>query len=538
MKRHPLILHARDIVGVALAVLVVLGLVTAGRATRDSADLDGDSYLGTPAGGDDCVDSLQAAYQSNATTCNPSAEPFFLESKSDLDTDDDIADHAWMQDDSGVFHLFFQSEDQGSGDDIEHYTTADLQGLSYVGLALQKNPAGWDSYGLWAPHVVRNPADGLHYLFYAGTTGAGSNPSATQRIGVATSPDLVTWTKAPINNCSGTTGDGCVYECNEPWTTWDNGGSYDAQCRDPFAIWDASNSRWLLFTTAELDTAVIGGPWTQGISVAESADLRHWTGLGYIKATKRLWPSEGGVGAQLTGGVAENPVVTEYDGQYYLFFTDSYDPEDYAYVANPRTIVQYASSSTLDADPSGGPRWTYRGATRDPGVNATEISVVAGDTWLMTHSISGSPYSGYRATHLRDLRVKRLVWNADGTFTTWNLTDLACRVPSGQINPGMPEVCSDGLDNNCSGVVDEPLCVGTCTDTDADGYGTSGLVSCPNQQRDCNDTRANVNPGAREICDAHDNDCDGLLNEGSVCRKAQPQWTLSDAAGESCRLYH
>lgn len=529
--------HQRSLVlGSLLALVGLLGVAATGGATRDSADLDSDSYLGIPSGGDDCVDSLQAAYQSNATTCNPSAEPFFLESRNDSDTDDDIADHAWIQDDSGVFHLFFQNEDQGSGDDIEHYTTADLESLSYVGLALQKNPAGWDSYGLWAPHVVRNPADGLYYFFYAGTTGAGSNPSAIQRIGVATSLDLVTWTKATINNCSGTAGDGCVYECNEPWTMWDNGGSYNAQCRDPFVIWDAGNGRWLLFTTVEFDTAVIGGPWTQGVSVAQSADLLHWTGLGYIKATKRQWPSEGGVGAQLTGGVAENPFVTEYDGNYYLFFTDSYDPEDYAYMANPRTTVQYASSPILDADPSGSPLWTYRGATRDPGVNATEISVVAGDTWLMTHSISGSPYSGYRETHLRDLRLKRISWNDDGTFTTSNLTALACRVPSADINPGAAEACSDGLDNNCSGTVDEPLCVGTCADADGDGYGTSGLLSCPNQQLDCNDTRANVNPGAREICDAVDNDCDGLLNEGGVCRKAKPQWTLRDAQGESCPL--
>lgn len=515
--------------GLVLTGLFLIGALSTS-ATRTSDDLDRDGYPATEVGGNDCVDSLQSVYRTNATACNPSAEPVFLESRDDPDTDDDIADHAWMQDNSGLFHLYFQTEDQGSGDFLEHYTSTDLTSLTYVGPALTQTAGGWDRYGLWAPQVVKNPADGLFYLFYAGVTAPGSNPSAEQRIGVATSSDLTSWIKLPINNCSGTTGDGCVYECNEPWTMWDNGGSYDAQCRDPFVIWDASNSRWLLFTTVELDTAVIGGPWTQGISVAQSADLRHWTGLGYIKATKRQWPSEGGVGAQLTGGVAENPFVTEYDGNYHLFFTDSYDPEDYAYVANPRTIVQYASSPTLDADPSGSLWWTYRGATRDPGVNATEILVVAGDTWLMTHSISGSPYSGYRETHFRDLRLKRISWNDDGTFTTFNLTALACRVPSADINPGAAEACSDGLDNNCSGAVDEPLCVGTCADADGDGYGTSGLLSCSTPQPDCNDANPNVHPAAPEICDSVDNDCDSLQDEGGVCRRSKIRWSVCEAA--------
>jgi hypothetical protein len=37
---------------------------------------------------------------------------------------------------------------------------------------------------------------------------------------------------------------------------------------------------------------------------------------------------------------------------------------------------------------------------------------------------------------------------------------------------------------------------------------------------DCDDMDPSAHPGAAEVCDAVDNDCDGLLNEGGVC----PQW--------------
>lgn len=524
--------------GATLAVFFVFAATSSG-----VTDIDLDGYVAVRFGGNDCVDSVQSAYRTNAIVCDPAVQPVFLESKSDPDTDDDIADHAWMRDDSGLSHLYFQTEDQGSGDFLEHYASTDLTALTYVGPALAQTPGGWDRYGLWAPSVVKNPADGLYYLFYAGVTAPGSNPSVEQRIGVATSPDLTTWTKLPINSCSGTTGDGCVYECDEVWTLWGNGGAYNDQCRDPFVTWDVVNGRWLLFATAQLDNAAIGGPWTQGITVASSTDLRTWTGLGYIKATKRLWASEGGVGNQLNGGIAENPFVTEFNGEYYLFFSDYNDPEDYWFVTNPRTMVQYASSPSLDVDASGSANWTYRGSTQDPGVNAPEVQIVEGDTWMVSHSIVANPYSGYRETHLRDLRLKRIVWNDDGTFATSNLIDLACRVPSAGINPGVAEQCSDGLDNDCSGTTDEPLCAGTCVDADGDAYGTSGLLSCAHTQADCNDANALIHPDAVERCDRVDNDCDSQIDEGGVCRSRKIRWTLCDAdegnpMGGACYVYY
>ena len=59
-------------------------------------------------------------------------------------------------------------------------------------------------------------------------------------------------------------------------------------------------------------------------------------------------------------------------------------------------------------------------------------------------------------------------------------------------------------------------------DSDSDGYGDaasyrdacsppSGYVA---NSTDCDDTNAAINPGATEVCDGADNDCDTVVDEG------------------------
>ena len=91
------------------------------------------------------------------------------------------------------------------------------------------------------------------------------------------------------------------------------------------------------------------------------------------------------------------------------------------------------------------------------------------------------------------------------------------------IHPGVPEVCGDGLDNNCSGGVDEG-CMTWYLDNDGDTWGsmtvTEHAATQPfgyvNRTGDCDDNNAAVNPDATEVCDGQDNDCDGMTDEGCV----------------------
>ena len=52
-----------------------------------------------------------------------------------------------------------------------------------------------------------------------------------------------------------------------------------------------------------------------------------------------------------------------------------------------------------------------------------------------------------------------------------------------------------------------------CVDADGDGYSPSPIVTCLHPDIDCDDTDPTSYPGAAELCDNHDNDCDTQVDE-------------------------
>jgi len=98
-----------------------------------------------------------------------------------------------------------------------------------------------------------------------------------------------------------------------------------------------------------------------------------------------------------------------------------------------------------------------------------------------------------------------------------------CDDGDANVFPDANEYCN-GYDDDCDGEVDERSALDVTAwyrDDDGDGYGNSAYVTyaCDEPSGygpefgDCDDTDAAINPGAAEVCDYDDNDCDGVVDE-------------------------
>ena len=109
------------------------------------------------------------------------------------------------------------------------------------------------------------------------------------------------------------------------------------------------------------------------------------------------------------------------------------------------------------------------------------------------------------------------------------VSEVACAGPAGYVldgtdcddaeddtHPGAPDVCGNGVDDDCSGAADEGC---DCTDNDMDG-------SCI--EDDCDDFDDDVYPDAPELCDGEDNDCDGDIDEDCPCEDVDGDGACAD----------
>ncbi len=112
----------------------------------------------------------------------------------------------------------------------------------------------------------------------------------------------------------------------------------------------------------------------------------------------------------------------------------------------------------------------------------------------------------------------------DGDGQTENEGD--CDDTDASVSQLADEVCGDGIDNDCSGDADGSDAVDATewfVDDDSDGYGDSSLgLSCDaptgsvSEDGDCDDTDADVSPGADEYpagINGIDDNCDGDVDE-------------------------
>jgi len=146
------------------------------------------------------------------------------------------------------------------------------------------------------------------------------------------------------------------------------------------------------------------------------------------------------------------------------------------------------------------------------------------------------------------------VWYADADgdgFGDLSTSQEACAQPGGYVinstdcddatataYPGASESCN-GVDDDCDGFSDEGLVFVTYyLDIDGDSYGSgSGTSLCADPgagyvilDGDCDDTNAAINPGASEVCNGVDDNCDGQTDNG-VLEPQAPGIIQGDSTG-------
>jgi beta-fructofuranosidase len=178
----------------------------------------------------------------------------------------------WIADTGQEYHLFFLRASRALHDpdrrhrraSVGHAVSADLTNWTLLADALVPGDTpAFDDLATWTGSVIEGP-DGTWHMFYTGCSRA--EDGLVQRIGVATSTDLITWHKQPQSPIL--TADPRWYEQlgDSDWR--------DEAWRDPWVFADPDGDGWHMVITARART----GPTDDGgvIGHARSTDLLHW----------------------------------------------------------------------------------------------------------------------------------------------------------------------------------------------------------------------------------------------------------------------
>lgn len=189
----------------------------------------------------------------------------------------------WLADDGARHHLFYLHAPKSLGHPdlrhrnarIGHASSTDLRNWTDHGLVFDAGAAGsFDGSATWTGSIVRGP-DGLWRMFYTGSRFLSPDSSANiETIGVATSPDLSTWTKLP----------GPVCAADARWYETLGSSSWPEEAwRDPWVFWRQADQLWHMLVTARGKDGI--EPDRGVMAHATSPDLKAWTVQPPLSAT-------------------------------------------------------------------------------------------------------------------------------------------------------------------------------------------------------------------------------------------------------------
>ncbi|MDP2313426.1 MAG: MopE-related protein [Pseudomonadota bacterium] len=235
-------------------------------------------------------------------------------------------------------------------------------------------------------------------------------------------------------------------------------------------------------------------------------------------------------------GPKEEPPVTLIDADADGFDEES-DCDDTDSAVNPEAVeVCDGLDNDCDSvvDDAGGTTW-YTDADAD-GYGEAGTAVVACESPVGAVAEAGDCDDADAAWHpgaAEDDCADPNDYNCDGSvgYADGDADGFAacaeCDDADAAVNPGAAEVCN-GADDDCDGAVDDadPSLDATggeswYADTDGDGFGdaATATLACVApagfvaDATDCDDASAAVNPGAAEVCNTTDDDCDGLVDD-------------------------
>jgi beta-fructofuranosidase len=215
----------------------------------------------------------------------------------------------WLTRDGPDFHIFYLQAPRDLGDaelrhwnvSMGHAVSQDLVAWEILPDALRPSNEGsgaWDDCATWTGSIIQK--DGLCFMFYTGCSR--SDGGLVQRIGLATSDDLLEWRKFPENP---------VITCDPRWyELLDLGCWHDQAWRDPWIFKHPYAGDFHALITAR---SKHGPPDSRGvIAHARSDDLLRWEVLAPV--------CEPGL-----FGHMEVPQLIEIESRFYLLFSATKD---------------------------------------------------------------------------------------------------------------------------------------------------------------------------------------------------------------------